>query len=584
MKMKLIAFALAAFFAAALLTCLFAATFGPTEFADSVSVRSSWSAISNISITATSGGTYTNATTWTNYYRICGTNALGRIPVSSNCVVSFTGGTNGTNAVYISWPRKDGVANYTVEKSLDQGVTWTNWLSLGPTLTNWTDSGTNTWTTGSSPTSLYSVITAPVIDLEDASEVRVPGDGGTNTAASKGYVTNHVGTAITGKVDIVDWQNSNATLQAGIDTNAAAISILDTGKVSVTTWTDTNAAVQAQLDTLSTGNTITVYRVTGTLSPDATGDYWISTNQSGHHIYYRTDSQYRIFAFGDTATIISPVSSTWMDDSMFWSRDNYPYSETNIVGAYVSGGAPTGTPTVTPVYPFSTTSLTGHPYARQDGTNLFTGPNTFGNTLQVGNASDGTLTFATPGIIRPLGTLTNSITFQNSSSVPFAWVNATQQRFDFLNRPTVLGTNVALSGDWDSQLATTSTADRVYSVNAANHTNNLFALGSVWPQCTNAAPWNIFFDTGVLPYAITLTNWEAVAEGGTMVCDLATANRTNAVRNYTTVWTNFSASTTYSNLIFPAALSVTAGNRIMGICTNMTGVGSNMLWSIGGKR
>lgn len=117
-----------------------------------------YSAIGGISATVTNGGYYTNATTWTNYYRLCGTNAGGRIPLSTNVVVTFTGSSI-SNAVVLSWTRAAGVGRQVIEKSLDGGATWTNWLTLAPTVTSWTDTGSNTWT-GTVFTNLHTEIVA----------------------------------------------------------------------------------------------------------------------------------------------------------------------------------------------------------------------------------------------------------------------------------------------------------------------------------------------------------------------------------------------------------------------------------------
>lgn len=121
--------------------------YGKTVFYDDVSVGS-WNAISNVAWSTGSGGTYTNPIAYTNYYRLCGTNLKGRIPLSTNVVAIFEGGTNGTNSVRLAWPRYNGVAAYVLDRSYNAGATWTNWLILGPAYTNWTDTGTNTWTAG----------------------------------------------------------------------------------------------------------------------------------------------------------------------------------------------------------------------------------------------------------------------------------------------------------------------------------------------------------------------------------------------------------------------------------------------------
>lgn len=113
-------------------------------FVGSVSTGT-YSAISGISAVATNGGYYTNAVVTTNYYRLCATNPAGRIPLSTNIVVAWTPGT-GTNAIQLSWTRPGGVYRQVVERSLDGGVTWSNWLTTLPGASSWLDTGSNTWT------------------------------------------------------------------------------------------------------------------------------------------------------------------------------------------------------------------------------------------------------------------------------------------------------------------------------------------------------------------------------------------------------------------------------------------------------
>jgi hypothetical protein len=121
--------------------------YGKTVFLGDVSVGS-WSTPTIAGIYTTSGGTYTNAGSYTNYYRLGATNRAGRIPVSAATNLVFRGKTNTTNAVVLHWPRYDGITRYVIERSLDLGGTWTNYLTQGPSVTNWTDTGTNTWTAG----------------------------------------------------------------------------------------------------------------------------------------------------------------------------------------------------------------------------------------------------------------------------------------------------------------------------------------------------------------------------------------------------------------------------------------------------
>lgn len=154
-----------------LLPAAHAATlYGRTQFRDDVSVGA-WSAISSASITTTNGGTYTNGV-YTNYYRITATNYNGRIPLSTNLSLTFSGATNHTNAVFLSWTRYEGITRYVVERSYDAGTTWTNHLTVSASSSNWTDTGTNSWTAGS-VTSSVALIQPPDIDFSNAGTVTV---------------------------------------------------------------------------------------------------------------------------------------------------------------------------------------------------------------------------------------------------------------------------------------------------------------------------------------------------------------------------------------------------------------------------
>lgn len=132
--------------------------YGPVVFFGNVSTGT-YSAVDGIAVATTIGGIYTNGV-YTNYYRLSATNAAGRIPTSTNIVVTFTGNTNSTNAVLISWTRAPGIYNHVIERSHDQGSTWTNWLALSPSTTNWTDTGTNAWA-ATDFESIYAAIPVP---------------------------------------------------------------------------------------------------------------------------------------------------------------------------------------------------------------------------------------------------------------------------------------------------------------------------------------------------------------------------------------------------------------------------------------
>lgn len=152
-----------------------ATEYGKTVYMDDVSVGSWTARVSDVSICTTNGGTYTNGVTWTNTYRFTATNLLGRIPATTNYTQIFTGDTNGagTTAVYLAWSRYEGVSDYVIERSLDAGTTWTQYVTVAVSTTNWSDLGTNTWSAGSvvSNVSLIPEPSVPWTDLGGADDL-----------------------------------------------------------------------------------------------------------------------------------------------------------------------------------------------------------------------------------------------------------------------------------------------------------------------------------------------------------------------------------------------------------------------------
>ena len=281
--------------------CRGGSTYGKTRFMDDVSVGS-WSAIDtgNVTIATTSGGTYTNSTTYTNWYRFSATNLKGRLPVSSVRSYTFTGGTNGTNAVSISWPPYSGVSTYIIERSNDGGSSWTQWLALAVSTTNWTDTGTNSWT-NSIFTNVYPVIAAPSVPwapigtywAKDGSTGPATGDwdGGGN-ALTNWYKVQ----AVTGKFDKV--VVSSNTLQIGdLDLGAGGngSNLLVNGEA--VTLKSTSDSLQSQL----TGNDADIADLAG---DNAAQDHdlaalamWIAMEQDAERYALKRSI---IYEFADT--------------------------------------------------------------------------------------------------------------------------------------------------------------------------------------------------------------------------------------------------------------------------------------------
>lgn len=120
--------------------------FGETRFFYDVSVETNV-ALDGITISTTSGGTFTNGVN-TNFYRIFFTNNIGHNPLSTNFGIIFTGNTNSTNAVRITWNREGGAVGYVVERSFDAGASFTQFFNVAAATTNFVDTNGTPFFTG----------------------------------------------------------------------------------------------------------------------------------------------------------------------------------------------------------------------------------------------------------------------------------------------------------------------------------------------------------------------------------------------------------------------------------------------------
>jgi len=119
------------------------------------------------------------------------------------------------------------------------------------------------------------------------------------------------------------------------------------------------------------------------------------------------------------------------------------------------------------------------------------------------------------------------------------------------------------TGDW---IGTFDGQEGSYYRNAANHTNRFGAFASEWRDNTNItfrSPWS-----PILPYSITITNLEFIADAGGFG-HIIKAYRTNALENYEIIYTGMVMTVGYTN---DAALSLTVdpGYRVGTLITNMT--------------
>lgn len=85
-----------------------------------------------------------------------------------------------------------------------------------------------------------------------------------------------------------------------------------------------------------------LHRVTGTLDPDATGDYLPGGTHNGKTYYVRDDGVYKIWWQIPVAWIISLDLDTVLPG--FWTR-----VDPSIEGDYIPQAPWTGTPTVTEI-------------------------------------------------------------------------------------------------------------------------------------------------------------------------------------------------------------------------------------------
>lgn len=161
-------------------------SYRPTEIYNSMSIGT-WTSVLNVAHSFGTVGIYTNGAR-TNWYRISGTNDLGRLATGGVHTVSWTGTTNQSNSVTLSWAPIDGVRAYIIERSIDNTAnSWSNWAVVYPLATNWIDRGSNTWTHTYFTNVYPTLIPAPSIDFSGASSVSVPAPTAGSHAATKTY-------------------------------------------------------------------------------------------------------------------------------------------------------------------------------------------------------------------------------------------------------------------------------------------------------------------------------------------------------------------------------------------------------------
>ena|GEM_PF-6539122 len=275
-----------------------ATVYGKTVFMDDVSVGS-WSAMTGITEKNASGGVYTNAIAYTNYYRLSATNLLGRLPVSATMTNIFTGGTNGTNAVQLAWPRYSGISDYVVEQS-DDASTWTNWLVAGgANTTNWLDTGTNTWL-HTAYTNLYSAISTPSTPWSsgsgtkaDTNDTRALDWSGASSVSVPAH-TNDANAAVAYSVLTTEVATAEAGLQASITANSSSI-------------VDVDAVLQATRMALSELTLDSMMRWDLDKLPAGDGAYWefsdlvgVDTNASVNYVYDSDHVQQASFSINVT--------------------------------------------------------------------------------------------------------------------------------------------------------------------------------------------------------------------------------------------------------------------------------------------
>ncbi len=211
--------------------------FGETRFFYDVSVETN-TQLDNVTIGTGSGGIFTNGV-HTNVYRLTFTNQLGRGPLTTNRTIIFTGTTNLTNSVKLTWTAKGGASIYIIEKSFDQGTTFTSYFPVAAIFTNFTDLGTNaSLVTGGSITSTVSLIPAPSVPWS------VPGD----LSALVATTATHTAQIASNQSDIVDLFASNSAQQVELDALDLQ-DILERGDSAPTNFLTVSNAFVAALNT-----------------------------------------------------------------------------------------------------------------------------------------------------------------------------------------------------------------------------------------------------------------------------------------------------------------------------------------------
>lgn len=201
------------------------AAFGKTAFWGDVSVGS-WVAVSNITGTATTGGSYD--TTITNIYKVSGTNRSGRLPMSTNVTVVVDGSSTETAAL-LEWSAYYGLTKMVIERSTNAGVTWGWYVVPTANATSFLDTGALTWQTSNFET-VYSTIGTPSVPWG----TQLVADWSTNPATSD---VNMNGFSIFGiKVDSLTFLDSNTwssadatrfgTVESGATSNSTDIFLL----------------------------------------------------------------------------------------------------------------------------------------------------------------------------------------------------------------------------------------------------------------------------------------------------------------------------------------------------------------------
>jgi len=345
-----------------------AKVYGYSVFYGDISIGS-WDAVEDIIATVTNktDGAYSSGAREFRY-RVNGTNLLGRLPASTNTIVTWVGSA-GSNAVYVTWPRYDGISNIILERSTNAGVDWV-WQVLGPRVKAYTDDGSDSWSTNNFTNTLStipdpnvpwvtwvtnSITSAQTTRWDSASVASIYATNWISTNTIQSSATNLSYTAMTNFLDVggyltaetdpffITWGSTNIYIQTSTNLSYIAMTnLLDTGGYLTsetdpihTNWLTTNTYIQVSTN-LSYVAMTNLLDTGGYLTNEPAFTNWADTN-----IYIQTSTNLSYDAmtnFLDAGGYLTTESAfTNFYDTEWLAYTNVARGSTNVIVDGVGG-------------------------------------------------------------------------------------------------------------------------------------------------------------------------------------------------------------------------------------------------------